>query len=114
VQRPHDRGILFIHPTNTAADAQNKPEMVNPKLPQPIIDYPHETPERCKGRMTEVSSSTIPSIESNTVRLEGVQSIGVVFIHPTNTAADAQNKPEMVNPKLPQPIIDYPHERPAS
>lgn len=50
------KAVVFIHPTNTAADAQNKPEMVNPKLPQPIIDYPHET---CRTAVDLITSGTI-------------------------------------------------------
>ncbi|KAJ5359811.1 hypothetical protein N7517_009002 [Penicillium concentricum] len=50
------KAVVFIHPTNTASDAQNKPEMVNAKLPQPIIDYPHET---CRTAVDLITSGTI-------------------------------------------------------
>jgi predicted TIM-barrel fold metal-dependent hydrolase len=50
------KAVVFIHPTNTASDVQNQPEMVNPNLPQPIIDYPHET---CRAAVDLITSGII-------------------------------------------------------
>ncbi|KAL4794668.1 hypothetical protein BDV19DRAFT_364586 [Aspergillus venezuelensis] len=53
--------VVFVHPTNTAsgAGAPGKPaeaDLVNPSLPQPVIDYPHET---CRAAMDLILSGTI-------------------------------------------------------
>lgn len=50
------KAVVFVHPTNTAADVDNKPNLVNAKLPQPIIDYPHET---CRAAVDLITSGTI-------------------------------------------------------
>ena len=43
--------VVFIHPTHTVDTS-----LVNPKLPQPIIDYPHET---CKTAVDLIMSGAI-------------------------------------------------------
>ncbi|OQD98988.1 hypothetical protein PENVUL_c067G01443 [Penicillium vulpinum] len=50
------KAVVFIHPTNTASETQKKPELVNAKIPQPIIDYPHET---CRTAVDLITSGTI-------------------------------------------------------
>ncbi|KAJ5159285.1 uncharacterized protein N7500_008936 [Penicillium coprophilum] len=50
------KAVVFIHPTNTASDRQIKSDMVNSKLPQPIIGYPHET---CRAAVDLITSGTI-------------------------------------------------------
>ncbi|KAJ5186083.1 Amidohydrolase 2 [Penicillium cf. griseofulvum] len=52
----HRKAVVFIHPTNTASDVQIQPVMVNPNLPQPILDYPHET---CRAAVDLITSGTI-------------------------------------------------------
>ncbi|KAI2733529.1 hypothetical protein CBS147332_544 [Penicillium roqueforti] len=50
------KAVVFIHPTNITSDAQDQPQMGIAKLPQPIIDYPHET---CRTAVDLITSGAI-------------------------------------------------------
>ncbi|RJE24219.1 Amidohydrolase [Aspergillus sclerotialis] len=59
--------VVFIHPTHSI-----NPQLVNPSLPQPVIDYPHETTRTAADLIT-----------SNTVRTH--RSVKIILSHAGGT-----------------------------
>ena len=52
------KAVVFIHPTHPADT-----NLVNPQIPQPMIDYPHETTRTAVDLITSGTISTHPSLK---------------------------------------------------
>ncbi|KAJ5769077.1 hypothetical protein N7520_003636 [Penicillium odoratum] len=83
----HRKAVVFIHPTNTASDPQKKPVLVNQKLPQPIIDYPHET---CRTAVDLITSGTISrNPDVNIILSHGGGTLPILATRAANLLYDA-------------------------
>ncbi|GKZ18418.1 hypothetical protein AbraIFM66951_000977 [Aspergillus brasiliensis] len=82
------KAVVFIHPTNTATDARDQPILVNPALPQPIIDYPHET---CRTAVDLITSGTISRNPNVTIILShGGGTLPILATRAANLLYDAK------------------------